>query len=44
MSKEELIELLKAELKDDIIGEVTQCEDSLKIIFHDGTQRTITIK
>ena len=44
MSKEEVIALLLAELKDDVIGTIEKTEDGLKLSFTDGTVRTILVK
>lgn len=44
MSTEELIALLLAELKDDLIGSVEKTESGLKLTFTDGTVRTIIVK
>ena len=44
MSVEELIALLLAELKDDLIGSIERTQNGLKLTFTDGTVRTIIVE
>ena len=43
MSVEETVALLLAELKDDIIGMIERSGNAVKLIFTDGTVRTVTV-
>ena len=43
MDTEELIALIMAELKDDLIGTIEKIENGLKLTFTDGTERTIVV-
>ena len=44
MNVSELIALLMAELKDDIVGMISKEENTIIICFGDGTERTITVE
>ena len=44
MSVEEIVALLVAELKDDVIGTVSHEGNTVKMEFTDGTVRTITTR
>ena len=44
MNIEEMVALLVAELKDDVIGTISQNGNVLTVTFTDGTQRMITVE
>ena len=44
MNVSELVALLMAELKDDIVGMISREENTIVIRFGDGTKRTITVE
>ena len=44
MNVTDMVALLVAELKDDIIGTISQNGNVLTIAFTDGTERTITVE
>lgn len=43
MKVEDLVSLLVAELKDDVMGTIRRDGDTIVLIFADGTKRTITV-
>ena len=43
MNVEELIALLVAELKDDVKGAIVREGNTVKVVFGDGTTRTVTV-
>ena len=43
MNAEELAELLYVSLKDELIAEVVRSGSALRIVFADGTERTVRV-